>query len=100
MAEAADRVLHERHLVTELGGEAHGRFNAGVGPHPDHDDLAHAVLLQLKVAIGIGAAARQPMFLSDDLPPPRLEVEVKTSAPGAICEYLALGGGRLDGRLG
>ena len=49
MAEAADRVLHESHLVTELGGEAHGRFNAGIGPHPDHDDFAHPVLLELKV---------------------------------------------------
>src|SRR5271163_228531 len=100
MAEAADRVLHKRHLVTELGGEAHGRFNAGIGPHPDYDDLAHAVLLELKVEIGIGEAARHPMFLSDDLTLPGLEVGVKTSAPGPVCEYPALGGRRLDGRFG
>src|SRR5271170_6196004 len=100
MAEAADRVLHKRHLVTELGGEAHGRFNAGVGPHPDHDDLAHAVLLELKIEIGVGEAARQPMFQSDDLTGPRHEVWVKTSAPGPVREYAALGGRRLDGCLG
>ena len=88
------------HLVTELGGEAHGRFDAGVGPHPDYDDFAHAVLLELKVEIGIGEAARHPMFLSDDLALSRLEVGVKTSAPGPVREYVALGGRRLDGRLG
>src|SRR5215813_12216994 len=58
------RVLHHGDLVAQLGGVANSRFDAGVRDQPDDDELMGAVLLELQVQVGVGEAARTPVFLA------------------------------------
>src|SRR6516162_1208076 len=37
-------VIHHGDLIAKLGGEANGRFDAGVRDQPDYDELMDAVL--------------------------------------------------------
>lgn len=54
-------VAHQGHVIAQFSSELAGGFDAGVGQHPYHDDLFHAVLLELKVQIGIGKTATAPI---------------------------------------
>ena len=61
------RIFHDGDLVTELGGIAHSRFDAGMRDESDDDELMNAVLLQLQVQVGVGKATGTPVFLCDNL---------------------------------
>src|SRR5262249_37071133 len=54
------RVLNDGDVITEFGGIAHSRFDAGMRNESDDDELMDAVLLELQVQVGIGEAAGTP----------------------------------------
>ena len=55
------RILYHGDLIAKLGGEANGRFDAGVRDQPDYDELMDAVLFELQVKVGVGEAAGAPV---------------------------------------
>jgi hypothetical protein len=57
------RIPCHRHFVAKLSGKANGRFDAGMRYGPDNDELMGAVLLELKIQICVGEAARTPMLI-------------------------------------
>ncbi len=82
-------------MVAELGAEAAGALDAGVGDHADHHDALDGELLQLVVEIGVGEAARVPVFLDQDVAWLHLEIVVERATPGSLGEALALGRAQL-----
>jgi len=52
------RVFYNRDLIARLGGEANGRFDAGVRDQTDYDELMDAVVLELQVKVGVGVCWR------------------------------------------
>ncbi len=92
-----DRVSDHRDLVTELGCEANGRFDAGMRDEADDDELMDAVLLELQIEIGVGKATGAPMLRGDNLARLGLEPGTDLATPGAVLEGLAHPCRSLDG---
>src|SRR5215831_3848634 len=92
------RVLNDGDVITELGGVAHGRFDAGVRDESDDDELMDVVLLELQVQVGVGEATGTPVFLCDNLAWCRGEFGTELATPCAVFEALALPRGSLNWR--
>src|SRR5262245_13084272 len=92
------RVFYHRDLVTELGGKANGRFDAGMRYESDDDELMDAVLLELQIQIRVGEATGTPMLCGDDLARLRLELGTDLATPRAVFEALVLPRCLLNGR--
>src|SRR5499427_5225791 len=92
------RVLHHGNVITELGGIAHSRFDAGMRNESDDDELMDAVLLELQVQVGVGEATGTPVFLGDNLTWRRREFGTELTTPCAVFEALVLPGGSLNRR--
>src|SRR5262249_52299251 len=92
------RILNDGDVITELGGIAHGRFDAGMRDESDDDELMGAVLLELQVQVGVGEAAGTPVFLCDNLTWGRHEFGTKLATPCAVFEALVLPRGPLNRR--
>jgi hypothetical protein len=67
---------------------ARARFDAGVGSHPDEDDVAYAVLVQMHIEVGVGEAGPVPVFLDDDVAGLGAEAGVSCTASTAEGERL------------
>src|SRR6516225_6493238 len=91
-------ILNDGDLVTELGGIAHSRFDAGMRDESDDDELMNAVLLQLQVQVGVGEATGTPVFLCDNLTWRRHELGTELATPCAVFEALVLPRGSLNRR--
>src|SRR6516225_1126788 len=83
-------VLHHGNVITELGGIAHSRFDAGMRNESDDDELMDAVLLELQVQIGVGETAGTPVFLGYNLTWRRHEFGTELATPCAVFEGLVL----------
>src|SRR6516165_4941632 len=92
------RILDDGHLITELGGIAHSRFDAGMRDESDDDELMDAVLLDLQVQVGIGEATGTPVFLCHNFTWCRHEFGTELATPCAVFEGLMLPRGSLNRR--
>jgi len=59
-AEGGGGILDQGDVIPEFHAEAAGRFDTRVRNHADQDDVANAVLLELKIEIGIREARSIP----------------------------------------
>src|SRR5215831_759157 len=91
-------VLNDGDVITELGGKAHSRFDAGMRDKSDDDELMDAVLLELQVQVGVGEATGTPVFLYDNLTCRRHEFGTKLATPCAVFEAFVLPRGSLNRR--
>src|ERR1041385_857377 len=82
------RILHDRDLVAEFGGEANRGLDTGVRDQANDDELMDTMLLELQVEICVGKAARAPMFAGDDLVSFGYELGAEFATPCAIFEGL------------
>src|SRR5215467_3392655 len=92
------RILNDGDVITELGGIAHSRFDAGMRDESDDDELMDAVLLELQVQVGVGEATGTPVFLCNNLTRRRHEFDTELATPCAIFEALVLPRGSLNRR--
>ena len=83
-------VTYEGDVITQLHRKAACGFDAGIGKQADDDHMGDALLLQLKVQIGIGEPALAPVLLNDDVAALRHEVRVPLTAPCALGKGVAL----------
>src|SRR5262249_44270039 len=67
--------------LTELGGIAYCRFDAGMCDESDDDELMDAVLLELQVQVGVGEATGTPVFLCDRSHPAPARIRHGTRHP-------------------
>src|SRR5262249_15310257 len=92
------RILNDGDVITELGGEAHSRFDAGMRDEADDDELMDAVLLELQVQVGVGEATGTPMLLGDNLTWRWHEFGTELATPCAVFEGFVLPRGSLNRR--
>src|SRR5262249_49906883 len=91
-------VLYHGDLIAKLGGEANGRFDAGVRDQPDYNELMDAVLLELQVKVGVGEAAGAPVLLGYNFTRRRHEFGTELASPCAEFEGPVLPCPFLNGR--
>src|SRR6516225_11452484 len=83
-------ILDDGDVITELGGIAHSRFDAGMRDESDDDELMDAVFLELQVQVGVGEAAGTPVLLCNNLTWRRHEFGTELATPCAVFEALVL----------
>src|SRR5262249_57528517 len=87
---ARSRMLDHRHLVAELGSEADGGLDTGMGEESDDDESMNAVILELQIQVSVGEATGAPVFERHDIARPRLELVADLAPPRPFGERLAL----------
>ena len=88
--EGGGGILDQGDVIPEFHAEAAGRFDTRVRNHADQDDVANAVLLELKIEIGIREAARSPMLPDNDIARLGLEVIMNRADPNCPWQTPAL----------